>query len=182
MRNFQQVGSGLQTLPLLHAATRQKHLWNQNLLRTTHENTPHGQVEDIWLRFNDLELAKTRSDIMDQHESICYPAWHALPQAHEIIFDLIRYVKGIRLGRVLITRLAPGKCVLPHIDSGDHAAYYDRYHVMLQNAPGSIFRAGNEEVTMKAGEVWWFDNQQEHEVINNSRLDRITMIVDIKTL
>lgn len=182
MRNFHRIATGLDTLPLLHSITRQKYLWNKNLLRTTHENTPHAQVDDIWLRFNDLELAKTRSDILDQHESICYPAWAVLPQAHEIIFNLMRYVQGIRLGRVLITRLAPGKKVLPHEDSGDHAEYYQRYHVILQNYPGSLFRAGNEEVQMIAGEVWWFDNQQTHEVINNSCDDRLTMIVDIKTL
>lgn len=182
MRNFQLIGSGLEVLPLLHAVTRQKCLWNANTLRTTHGGSPHAQVDDIWLRFNDLTKAASASDVMDQHESICYPAWHALPQAHEIIFNLMRYVHGIRLGRVIITRIAPGKRIEPHIDSGDHAAYYERYHVMLQNAPGSIFRAGDEEVCMKMGEVWWFDNQQEHEVVNNSAVDRLTMIVDIKTL
>jgi len=32
-----------------------------------------------------------------------------------------------------------------------------------------------------SGEVWWFDNTQEHEVMNNSADDRIVMIVDIRT-
>jgi hypothetical protein len=34
---------------------------------------------------------------------------------------------------------------------------------------------------MAPGEAWWFDNAQEHEVINNSADDRIHMIVDIRT-
>lgn len=181
MRNFEKIGS-VDTAPLLHAIIRQKILWNQNKLRTTHEQSPHTEVDDIWLRFNDLSKAESAADIMDQHESICYPAWYALPQVHDIIFNLMRYVQGVRLGRVIITRLAPGKKIDPHIDSGDHAAYYDRYHFMIQNFPGSIFRAGNEEVLMKAGDIWWFDNQEEHEVKNNSSQDRLTMIVDIKTL
>ncbi len=34
---------------------------------------------------------------------------------------------------------------------------------------------------MKAGEAWWFDNSQEHEVVNNGITDRIHLIVDIRT-
>lgn len=180
MRNFQLIGNGIETQPLLHAVTRQKHLWNQNTLRTQYENGPHSQADDIWLRFNDLSTDKIRSDIMSNCEIINYSAWDFLPQSHEIIFNLMRYIKGVRLGRVMITRLAPGKRIDLHEDGGNYAEYYDRYHVILQNNPGSIFRAGNEEVCMNSGEVWWFDNQEKHEVINNSREDRITMIVDIK--
>ena len=58
--------------------------------------------------------------------------------------------------------------------------YYERYHIVLSGHPGSIFRAGDEQVTMLTGEVWWFDNTKEHEVINNSADDRIHLIVDIK--
>ena len=88
---------------------------------------------------------------------------------------------GVRLGRVIITRLPPGKTITPHVDSGSHAEYYDRYHVTLQNNPGSIFRCGNEHVFMATGDIWWLDNSIEHEVINNSVDDRITMIVDIRS-
>lgn len=183
MKNFFRLAQGVDSVPLLHAIYRQPALWNTEKLRTTHKLSPHTQVEDILLRFNDLdEYRKTENaaSILDEHESTFYPAWHALPQAHVIIFDLMRRVEGIRLGRVMITRLAPGKKIDPHVDGGSHAAYFERYHVMLQNSPGSIFRAGLETVTMQPGEVWWFNNAVEHEVINNSADDRITMIVDIK--
>lgn len=170
-------------MPLLHAVQRQPELWNENTLRTTHEGTPHTQVDDIWLRFNDLNPYLEKKDptkILDEHESIFYAAWFKLPQVHHIVFDLMRRVEGIRLGRVLITRLAPGKAITPHIDGGSHAAYFERYHIILQNYPGSIFRAGNETVCMKAGECWWFNNAEEHEVINNSIDDRLTLIIDIR--
>lgn len=171
-------------MPLLDAVMRQPELWNRNRIRTTHPCTPHTEVDDIWLRFNDLTLFEKTGEssaVIDEHESINYPAMLMLSQARPIIFDLMRRVDGERLGRVLITRLAPGKKIAPHEDGGSHAAYYDRYHIILKNAPGSIFRAGLETVTMKTGEVWYFDNSQTHEVINNSSDDRITMIVDIRT-
>lgn len=156
---------------------RQPELWDKNTLRTEHPNTAHSEVNDIWLRFNDTTDTST---VIDGHESIDYPAFLALPQARQIIFDLMRVVEGKRLGRVLITKLKPGKKITPHIDGGSHAAYYSRFHVTLQNQPGSIFRCENETINMVSGDVWWFNNSVEHEVVNNSADDRLTMIVDIK--
>lgn len=184
MRYFQKLAEGVDVVPLLHAVTRQPELWNENRLRTAHPGTPHTEIDDIWLRFNDLDeyTATGKVDsILDQHESVWYPAAAKLPQARPIIYDLMRRVEGERLGRVLITRLAPGKRIAPHVDGGEHAAYFDRYHVTLQNLPGSVFRAGNEQIAAKLGDVFWFDNAQEHSVVNNSVDDRLTMIVDIRT-
>jgi hypothetical protein len=115
-----------------------------------------------------------------EFEVINYPAWDRLPQARAMIFDLMRRVDGERLGRVMITRLAPGKSILPHADTDAHAAYYERYHIILQNGPGSVFRCGSEGVCMQPGEVWWFDNSVVHEVVNASSDDRLTMIIDIR--
>src|ERR1700753_1234319 len=126
MRNFLKIAENIDVIPILHAINRQPELWNENKLRTTHPDTPHSQVEDIWLRFNDLTPyleSQDYSNIIDEHESIFYPAWHKIPQAHALVHDLMRKVEGIRLGRVLITRLAPGKNITPHVDSGAHAAY-----------------------------------------------------------
>lgn len=193
MRNFQKISSGVDITPILNALMRQPQLWNQETLRTTHPMTPHTQVDDILLRFNDLKIYKAAIEagqnvseyagsIIDEQESICQPGWYALPQTHDFIFNLMHYLRAIRLGRVLITRLAPGKRIEPHVDSGEHAAYYDRFHLILQNNPGSIFRCGDEQVQMHPGEVWWFQNSIEHEVINNSNADRLTMIVDLGML
>lgn len=179
MRNFNLISANVNVTPLLNAVMRQPELWNQNTLRTTHELTPHKQVDDIWLRFN--ELTANPADVIDEHESVNYPAMFALPQARPLIFNLMTIVEGERLGRTLITRLPPGCKIEPHVDGGSHAEYYDRYHIVLQAAIGSKFRAGDEVIQMAPGEVWWFDNAKEHEVINDSQFDRIHLIVDIRT-
>lgn len=184
MRNFQKIAEGTDISGLLHAVQRQPELWNQNNLRTTFKGTPHVDVDDIWLRFNDtkpFESSGNAKSIVDEHESVNWPALNKLPQARLIIFNLMRFVEGERLGRVLITRTKAGGRIIPHVDGGSHAAYYDRYHVTLQNLAGSSFRCGGESVYMRPGETWWFDNAVEHEVINNSADDRITMIIDIRT-
>lgn len=122
----------------------------------------------------------TQEQIIDAHESANYPALAELPMVRPIVFGLMRHVEGERLGRVLITRLGPGKRIYPHVDGGDHAAYFKRYQVALQCQPGCIFRAGDEQVQMRTGEAWWFDNGQEHEVVNHSADDRLALIVDIR--
>lgn len=93
----------------------------------------------------------------------------------------MRRVEGLRLGRVLVTRLAPGRTIAVHADiRGTYAARYARYHAVLQGLPGSLFRAGPETVCMQTGEVWWFDGAAEHEVVNNSADDRIHLVIDIE--
>jgi hypothetical protein len=176
MRNFLRVGE-VDPLPLLNAIARQPELWNQNTLRTQHPNTAHGQADDIWIWFNDVS---DPSGVINDVQVIPYPAWQLLPQVREIVFNLMRRVEAVQLGRVLITRLAPGKAITPHVDGGAPATFYTRYQIALQSLPGVQFRAGEEVVQFRSGEVWTFDNTQEHEVINNSADDRIALIIDVR--
>jgi hypothetical protein len=183
MRHFLKIAQGVDTTPLLLALYRQPGLWNLHRLRTTHPGTPHTDVDDIWLRFQDLTVFQQTGEpasVIDQHESIWYPAAAALPEARPLIFGLMARVEGERLGRVLITSLAPGRRIAPHVDGGAHAAYFERFHCLLQCPPEALFRAGEEIVSMAPGEVWWFDNSQEHEVWNDGDTDRLTLIVDIR--
>jgi hypothetical protein len=179
MRNFLKIAEGLDVTPLMGAIHMQPELWNQNTLRTAHPGTAHAQADDIWLRFN--EIADGGLSVIDDLLCRNYPAMDRLPQARQLIFGLMARVEGEQLGRVLITRLAPGACITPHEDQGAPATYYERFHILLQSKPGAIFRAGDEQVQMRSGECWWFDNTEEHEVINHSDDDRITLIIDIRT-
>lgn len=177
MRNFYRLAENMDIVPLVMALKANPDLWNENTLRTEHPGTAHSEVSDIWLRFNEVS---DESTVMDDRECINYPAIFQLPEAQHFIFWLMARVKGERVGRCLITELAPGRCITPHVDMGAPAEYYERYHVVLSGHKGSVFRAGDEQVTMLTGDVWWFDNQQEHEVINNSAEDRVHLIIDIK--
>lgn len=116
MKNFLKVADGIDVLPLLMALKSHPELWDQNTLRTTHPGTPHTQVSDIWLRFNDLQAGVTA--VADEHDSVNYPAFFALPQARPLIFGLMARVEGERLGRCLITKLPPGGRIEPHEDGG----------------------------------------------------------------
>lgn len=183
MKYFQQLAAGLNVTPLLHAIQRQPDLWDQNTIRTRHAHTAHSQASDILLRFNDVSEYERTGDpttITDDMECAAYPAWDRLPQARPIIFDLMRMVEGTRLGRVIVTRLAPGKEITPHVDGGAPATYFERYQLALQSLPGALFHIGDETVNFHSGDMWWIDNAVTHSVVNNSADDRIVMIIDVR--
>ena len=162
--------------PLAHALHTRPDLWNRNALRRA--SAELSECDDIWLRF------PTEATCVEQGvgalECVNYPALAELPQVRPIVFSLMRQVEGERLGPVMITRLAPGKRIYPHDDGAAHTSYYKRYQIALQSLPGVLFRAGDETVAMRTGEIWWFDNSVEHEVVNNSADDRLALIVDIR--
>ncbi len=183
MKYFQQLDSNVDVELLKQQLELNQQLWNQHDLRTTYPESAHKEAHDIWLRFNDFsgytqieEYYKAFDDV----ECIDYPALFELPAAIPLIFNLMHRVQGRRLGRVIITMIEPGKRIYPHIDEGAYADYYDRFHIILQNGEGSIFKCGNEEVNMKVGDVYWFDTSAQHEVINNSLEERLSLIVDIR--
>lgn len=179
MNNFYRMTDAVDPCSLMVQIRRNRSLWNQNRFRTEYPKTPHKDVSDIWLRFQ--EDPHNFNDVLDGKECVNYPAMWQLTGVRPIITSLMARVDGERLGRVMITSLPPGKTITPHRDEGDYAAYYDRFHVVLQGLPGSTMRCGTEMVQMQTGEVWWFDNKTEHEVRNSSSDERIHLVIDIRT-
>lgn len=173
--------------PLLLAIKRQPQLWREDTYLRDYPQGPFGDTETIMLRFP-VKTVKESQDELEkyghsdsQHESVDYPPFAYLPEARGIVFGLMATVQGERLGRVMINRLRPGGRIAAHADTPVHADYYSRHHVVLQTAPGASFRCGDETLYLERGTVWWFNNKLEHEVVNNSTMDRIHMIVDVKT-
>ena len=176
MRYFYRLAEGIRVLPLMAAIARQPQLWNQDTLRQTFDKSPHAQVDDILLRFS-----APGENVGDNLEAVDRDAMRALPNVKDEILNVMRVVGGSRLGRVIITKLEPGKKIAPHSDQlGEYAKYYTRYHLVLQGMPGSLFNCGDETVCMQTGELWWFDASAEHSVVNNSKDDRIHMLIDVR--
>lgn len=177
MRHFTKIADGLDVVPLLNALAQHDELWNQNTLRTTHPASPHQQTDDIWCMFN--RIPDDPAEVVDDIAVIPYPAWSTLP-LRNLVLDLMRRVEGVQLGRVLISRLAPGKTIPEHTDQGAPATYYERYHLALQSLPGALNNSGGETVNYRMGEFWWFDNAVPHSIVNNSADDRIILVLDVR--
>lgn len=178
MRHFLQVAAGVDVVPTLNALAVHDDLWNENDLRSAYPDSPHAEVDDVWLLFN--RVPANSAEVVDDVQVHPYRGWWALPALRQMALDLMRRVDGVALGRVVVTRLRPGGRIAPHIDQGAPAEIFTRYQIALQSLPGAVFRIEDEEVILRTGDVWKIDNRAEHEVVNNSADDRIVCIVDVR--
>jgi hypothetical protein len=96
MKNFVKIAGGLDTAPLLLALSRQPNLWNRHTERTAPEDSPHAEVSDIWLRYNDIKPYKAKGDMTgfnEPHDEVFNPERYALPQVRPIVFAMMARVE-----------------------------------------------------------------------------------------
>lgn len=186
MRNFQILAQGLNVTPLLAAISRRPEIWKEDTYLRDYTQGPFGEVDSIILRFpprsvHDTEEALAKhNETFDKFECGDQPIFAQLPEARPLIFGTMSLLQGERLGRVIINRIKPGGVIFPHADTDHNAGYYGRYHIVIKSQPGVVFRCDQDKVYMAPGELWWFNNGLEHEVLNNSGDDRIHMVMDIR--
>lgn len=185
MKYFELVRKDVNVQPLLTQLEANPQLWNANKLRKEAKGTPHSGMTDIWVRYNDKTLFEAKGDwtgFNDEHDSVWYPSYYALPSLRPIIFGLMTQVEGERLGGVLITKIPPGCGIAPHVDKGWHVGYYDKYYLSIKSAKGATFHhCSGEFINPVPGDIWLFDNRLEHWVKNESNEDRITLIICIRS-
>lgn len=186
MKNFLKVGQSDMGQLRLALKTR-PFLWNRHDYRTSFDGTPFAGMDDIILRYSKPEKHEGNVDpmaLVNDTDLVCYPAWGELPEAHGVVFDLMRRHSAVALGRVIVARLPMGGTIKAHADNyGDYAMRSTgvRFHVCVQGLPGCLFHCGGETVQMKSDEVWWFNHREVHAAENNSADERIHLLVDIET-
>lgn len=157
----------------------QGNVWNRLRMRTEHPQSPHRELSDIWVRYNDF--ANYNGDMErfnGPHESVWYPVADELSEAKRLSLEL---AGNAELGAVLITKIPAGKQCYPHIDQGWHAQYYEKHAIQIRGHKDQSFHVENESLVTLTGDEFFFNNSRPHWVINDSNEDRITMIVCIRS-
>lgn len=179
MRNFVRLAEGLQVEPLLEQLAKHPHLWNLDTERSKYPGSAHREAQQILVRWageRTIEAAFRDLDAVD-----CEGGEPLIEQLNPLYFALGKAIGETGdFGRVMITRLPPGGAIARHLDEGLYADHYDRFHICLQADPGSTFICGGEAQVMLPGEAWWFNHKREHQVVNEGRLERIHLIVDVQ--
>lgn len=181
--NFCRIATDFDVKPLQERLVNHPELFGKYDFRGTAYNSPHTQMRDIWVRYNDIQPYLKRGDLTgfnDEHASSWYPVSFEMPEVFPLVIQVMERVQGKRLGGVLITKIPPGGGIAPHTDSGWHAEHYDKYYVPLLNRPGATFNFPDGAIAPTEGEVYWFRNDVPHWVINSSDSDRIAMIVCVE--
>lgn len=86
--------------------------------------------------------------------------------------------RGVDLGRARLMRIPAGHHIPPHIDTGDYYLFRDRFHLVLQAPAGIWVQSGDEQVIMREGDLWWFNNKAVHEGWNGGATDCILLVFD----
>jgi hypothetical protein len=181
LRHFIKLGEGVDTRQVLVALHHNENLWNQNPIRKISAGSPHAEMDDIWVRYKDPKEVDINNRA-DMHFPVWLDAYYKLPQLRNIIFSVMAQCQAEHLGFVLITRIPPGCKVYPHKDAGWHPEFYNtKVYVALQTNDKCVNRVEEESVVMKTGDVWYWDNLKEHDVINDGDEDRITLIICLRT-
>ena len=83
------------------------------------------------------------------------------------------------LARSRLMKLGAGCEVQYHVDFNYHWYTRVRIHIPISTNPGVVFYCGAENVHMREGECWIFDNWRRHNVINAGAQDRIHLVIDL---
>lgn len=179
MNNFILKADKLNVTYIKNEIEDNENLFNSVPLRTNYKDSPHREVDDILLRGPFIGEGSDLTYLQNDIQCYTYKAFQYFPETYKAVLDINRFVEGEQIGRVIVTRLKPGASITPHIDEGDAAEMYDRYHLVIQSDEGSEFHIEDQMVNMKEGQLYWVDNNKKHWVNNNGTVDRIHLIVDI---
>ena len=176
MKHFKQIRSRIDPQPLLSEIASVDEAWTR---ATGRQQKIAVQREAMAIPLRGLRASaiagRPRRDV---HECRWTTGAAQYPLACRFLEDTARALGGLP-GRAKIVCLPAGRRVYPHIDRGEYYRVRDRYHLVLRSTEGSWLKAGDEEVRMREGELWWFDNKAVHEAYNDGDQDRIHLIFDL---
>ncbi|WP_127019540.1 aspartyl/asparaginyl beta-hydroxylase domain-containing protein [Rheinheimera mangrovi] len=112
-----------------------------------------------------------------------YPSdhWSNLPQLEQSP-ALLRFVTALPFSvkSVRLMRLHPGAKIKPHRDHGLCLEQGEaRLHLPLQTNPLLKFFVNDQLVPMQAGELWYINADQVHQVENKGSESRINLVLDV---
>lgn len=176
MKYFRLVRSGIDPKPFLHEIASVDDAFGQV---TGRQDKIAVQREALAVPLRGVRKSAVGDrEPRDVHESRWTSGSARFPLARQFLEEIAQ-AEDSNLGRAKIVCLPAGKRVYPHIDRGAYYRARNRYHFVLKSTKGSWLKAADEEVRMREGELWWFDNDQMHEAFNDGDEDRIHMIFDM---
>lgn len=102
------------------------------------------------------------------------PVLEQCPEIQALLSQLQCPIKAVRL-----MRLKAGAEIKPHHDGGLSIEFGEaRLHVPIHTSDAVSFIVDNKKIPMSAGELWYFNADQTHEVYNRGGEDRINLVID----
>lgn len=175
LKYFRQLRDDVDVRPILDEIDAQPEAWSAQ----TGRQRVRVQAEALAIPIRGLRKSKMEGrDRRDVHPSRYTTLSRSFPAVRRFI-EAVAREHGAAPARAKLVSLPPGHRVHPHVDRGEYYLIRDRYHLVIASR-GCRMRAGDEEIVMRPGELWWFDNKAEHEAWNETDVPRIHLIFDLE--
>jgi hypothetical protein len=160
LNNFRLIKAGID-VQALFAEIEEEALWTTSRSKHVHE---HRETISFHLTLA-VPMPGVAYKNIRKHAPTVW--WNRVPS---ITSWLEAYCRGVErpLAQAMIARLNPSGRIYPHADAGDFYRGRDRHHLVLSSPSGCQFRCGDEQIIMREGELWWFNNSLVHQVVNLS--------------
>ena len=148
-----------------------KNEWEKDTEKRNSKMT-HGTTTALFLKYKSQSYEKNDTVTLDKLK----------PYLDEIISQVKNFYRysSILLTRVIITELPKGSIIPEHVDEGELLNTNHRIHIPLISDPAVKFSLDHKNYYLKPGLGYEINNQLIHEVRNESNIDRIHMIIDLK--
>lgn len=179
MKYFRRIHEHVDIDPILDELARQPDAW---FWQTGRQAKNKVQREAYAIPIRGIRKSKIGDrERRDVHETRWTTSSNHFPAVVAFLEDFAREMNG-ELSRARLVNLPGGGKVYAHVDRGEYYKIRDRYHLVLDAPEGCELEAAGEVIHPKAGELWWFDNKQEHSASNPTSKDRLHLIFDLKPL
>ncbi|MDJ0391372.1 aspartyl/asparaginyl beta-hydroxylase domain-containing protein [Roseomonas sp. E05] len=142
--------------------------------REDHPGGAHGATQSVFLRTPPWPLGPHSQEDL---RLVDWPALQADP-ALRALLDALHVVTGLRPARALLVSLAPGGEVAAHRDEGAYAEATERFHFPIITGPEAVSQIEDEQCSMIAGTLWWFNKAGMHSARNGTSRPRVHLILD----
>ena len=104
------------------------------------------------------------------------------PILDNIVSDIKNFYgyENLKLTNVIFTELRKGGIIPEHIDEGKMLTSNHRIHIPIISHPDVKFVLDHKDYYLEPGHGYEINNQIIHEVRNESDIDRVHMIIDLK--
>ena len=170
------IEDGIDVAPLLNAVRNRYDLFAMTVARQSFDQSPHSETMSIFVRG---PLGWTRDWYQNDIGAMDYPAAQILAEPlRQVVTPILSRLQLAELGRVMIVELPPGGRVTTHIDQGEYARHYKRWHLVLSGGKRATLTCGDDVVECWPGRLFTFNHHKPHSARNLEDEARIVLIID----
>ena len=157
--------------------------WNKDtVVRNSKEKVGNTNLDTRALMLKYKSTAATGPGFVDYEKNDVEILNKLQPILKQIVSDIKKFYgyENLKLTAILFSELKKGGIIPEHSDAGKMLTTHHRIHIPLVSDPAVKFTLDHKDYYLEPGHGYEINNQLTHEVRNESNIDRIHMIIDLK--